>query len=147
MKEEKSQKQLLKFKFQVPPKDDEIYSQKIKFWSSPLEITYDKRTVNAVSSMFKVPEEINLDYLGSKAFAKLEEYRQATALTIDYIIENHQTRCVDVRISSSRIIIPQSGEHIDNCACSVLNLGKISTNISLEVLGYCRWLGFKVEKI
>ena len=116
----------------MPPKDDGIYSQKITFWSSPLEITYDKRTVNAVSSMFKVPEEINLDYLGSKAFAKLEEYRQATALNIEYIIENHETRDVDVRISSSRIIIPQSGEHIDNCACSVLNLGKISIHIKVS---------------
>ena len=47
----------------MPPKGEDIYSQRIKFHSSPLEITYDKRTVNAVVSMFKTPEEINLDYL------------------------------------------------------------------------------------
>ena len=121
---EKSQKQLLKFSFEVPPKDDGVFDQRIRISSSPLEITYDKRTFNAVLSMFKTPDEINLDYLQQQAFEKLKEYQESSTLTLNYIIENHSVIDVDVVLRPSRIIIPSSGEQKSNCACSVLNLGK-----------------------
>ena len=121
---EKSQKQLLKFSFEVPSKGDGIFDQRISISSSPLEITYDKRTFNAVLSMFKTPDEINLDYLQQQAFEKLKEYQESSTLTLNYIIENHSVIDVDVVLRPSRIIIPSSGEQKSNCACSVLNLGK-----------------------
>ena len=74
---------LLAFNFEKNPpenpnaKSDEewenrsLYDQKIAFRSSSaLEIIYDKRTINALISLFQTPDEIDLAILQQQAFAK-----------------------------------------------------------------------------
>ena len=105
-----------------------LYDQKVKFRSSPLEITYDKCTFSAFFDLFKIPEEINLVNLQQQAFAKLKEYTETTTLSLQYVIDNHKLSHVDVQLMSSIIIVPHNGFYTENCACSVLNLGKLRRN-------------------
>lgn len=103
-----------------------LYDQQLKVFSSPLEITYDKTTFNALSSLFKTPEEIDLANLQQQAVAKLNEYKESTALSLQYALDMHHLINVDIELQSSLIIIPNAGEFSDNCACSIINLGSIS---------------------
>ena len=129
-----SSNQLLNVAFENhPPSDPDgdldhdggsVYDQRITISSSPLEITYDKSTVTALISLFKTPEEINLANLQQQAFAKLKEYQESTALSLQYVIENHNLIDVNIKFQSSFILIPHGGEFSQHCACSVLNLGK-----------------------
>ena len=105
-----------------------LYDQKVKFRSSPLEITYDKCTFSAFFDLFKIPEEINLVNLQQQAFAKLKEYTETTTLSLQYVIDNHKLSHIDVQLMSSIIIVPHNGFYTENCACSVLNLGKFRWN-------------------
>jgi hypothetical protein len=83
---------LLNFEFESnPPSDpagnlDEdvgcLYDKRLKLFSSPLEIIYDHRTLRQLTSIFKTPDEINLSNLQQTAFAKLKQYRESTALTL-----------------------------------------------------------------
>ena len=91
--------------------------------SCPLKIIYDKRTVNALLSLFKTPEEMNLANLQHQAFNKLREYREATDLSLQYVIDNHKFIDVDIVLQSSFIIIPHGGKYTENCACCIVNLG------------------------
>ena len=59
-----------------------LYDKRIRLFSSPLEILYNHRTIQHLISIFKTPEEINLHNLQQTAFAKLRQYREATALTL-----------------------------------------------------------------
>ncbi len=133
--EESSTEQLLIFSFETNPpsnpqgdldyEESSLYDQRIKIYSSPLEIIYDKLTVNALMSLFKTPEEINLANLQQQAFAKLKEYKESTSLRLQYAIENHTLTDVDFGFQSSIIIIPHSGQFSETCACSVVSLGSI----------------------
>ena len=140
---------LLEFNFENNPPEDpdadlendkgSIYNQKVQFKSSPLEITYDKYTFQALSSLFKTPDEINLGNLQQQAFAKLKEYKESTTLNLQYVIENQKLLDVNIELMSSIIIVPHTGYFTENCACSVINLGKISVSskeISQEVVDW-----------
>ena len=63
--------------------------------------------------------------LQKNAATMLKEYRNATALSLQYVIENHNLVDVDVQIMSSFVIVPQKGTLAPNCACAVVNLGSI----------------------
>lgn len=69
-----------------------LYDKRLKLFSSPLEIVYDHRTVRQLGSIFKTPEELNLTNLQQTAFAKLKQYREATALTLQ--VNFKHTFCV-----------------------------------------------------
>ena len=86
-----------------------VYDKKINIFSSPLEIIYDKATVNALISLFKTPDEINLANLQQQAFAKLKEYREKSALNLQFVIDNHDLMDVDIQLMSSYFILPHSG--------------------------------------
>lgn len=83
---------LLNFEFENnPPSDPDgnldedrgcLYDKRLKLFSSPLEIIYDHKTVRQLVNIFKTPEELNLTNLQQTAFAKLKQYREATALTL-----------------------------------------------------------------
>ena len=86
---------MLNFSFENnPPSQNEnldsdggsIYDQRIVISSSPLEITYDKPTFNSLVSLFKTPDEINLANLQQQAVAKFNEYKETTALSMQYVI-------------------------------------------------------------
>ena len=83
---------LLKFEFENnPPSNPDgnldedlgsLYDKRLQLFSSPLEVIYDHRTVHQLMNIFKTPDAINLTNLQQTAFAKLKQYREATALTL-----------------------------------------------------------------
>ena len=83
---------LLKFEFENNPPSNadgnldedfgSLYDKRLQLFSSPLEVIYDHRTVHQLMNIFKTPESINLTNLQQTAFAKLKQYREATALTL-----------------------------------------------------------------
>jgi len=83
---------LLNFEFESNPPSNpngnldedlgSLYDKRIRLFSSPLEILYNHRTVMHLVTIFKTPDEINLHNLQQTAFAKLRQYREATALTL-----------------------------------------------------------------
>ena len=98
--------------------------KKIRVFSSPLEITYDKATVNSLISLFKPPEDTDLANLQLQAMSKLKEYRESSTLSLQHVIDNHDLMDVDISLRSSYFILPHSGTFTENGACAVVNLGK-----------------------
>jgi len=93
---------------------------------SPLEIIYDRRTFRQMLTIFKTPDEINLSNLQQSAFAKFKEYKESTALTLQYAIDTHNLIDVEIFLMSSYIVVPHSGTFTESCACTVANLGSLS---------------------
>ena len=104
-----------------------LYDQRIKFLSSPLEITYDASTFWRMLMIFKTPDDLNLASLQESAATQLKEIRSTTTLGLQYVIENHNLVDIDVHLMSSYIVIPLNGK-LDNksTACAVANLGSIT---------------------
>ena len=113
--------QLLNISFEHNPPHDplgdldkdqgSLYDQRINIFSSPLEMTYDKYTVQALMSLFKTPDEINLVTLQQQAAAKFKEYKESSALGLKYAIDHHSLMDVDIHLKSSIVIIPLSGTY------------------------------------
>ena len=126
---------LLNFSFENNPPDDpggdldsdkgSIYDQRIRFSSCPLQIVYDKSTVDRLEKIFRAPDLVNLSHLQSNAASKLREYREATTLSLQYVIDNHNLVDVDVRLESSNVILPHKGQLTASSALAVVNLGSI----------------------
>ena len=138
----KRNKHLLSFTFENNPPSDEdfveqssVYDQRIRFYSSPLEITYDSRTLSKLLEVFKAPDDLNLANLQQSASSKLKEYRKTTSLGLQYVIDNHNLIDVDVNLESSYIIVPHKGKMLNGAAAAVVNLGSIAVKskpISME---------------
>jgi hypothetical protein len=135
----KSAEKLLNISFESnppsePDSDDldhdpgSLYDKRIGIFSSPLEIIYDKPTVNALINLFKTPDEMNLANLQSQAFAKLKEYKESSSLSLQYVIDNHSLIDVDIKLDSSFVIVPLGGQFHDSEAVTVVNLGSITVN-------------------
>ena len=88
-------------------------------------MTYDKTTVNSLMSLFRTPDDIDLQNLQHQAISKLKEYRESSALSLQYVIDNHDLMDVDIRLMSSYFILPHSGVFTEKCACAIVNLGKL----------------------
>ena len=143
--EGQGQQRLLHFSFENNPPDDpggdldsdkgSIYDQRIRFTSCPLQIVYDKSTVDRLQKIFRSPDLVNLSHLQSNAASKLREYREATTLSLQYVIDNHNLVDVDVHLESSNVILPHKGHLTKSSALAVVNLGSIrikSGALSLE---------------
>ena len=87
-------------------------------------MTYDKTTINSLMSLFRTPDDIDLQNLQHQAISKLKEYRESSALSLQYVIDNHDLMDVDIRLMSSYFILPHSGVFTEKCACAIVNLGK-----------------------
>ena len=142
---DKGQQRLLNFSFENNPPDDpggdldsdkgSIYDQRIRFSSCPLQIVYDKSTIDRLEKIFRAPDLVNLSHLQNNAASKLREYREATTLSLQYVIDNHNLVDVDVRLESSNVILPHRGQLTTSSALAVVNLGSIrikSGAISVE---------------
>ncbi len=105
-----------------------VYDQRVNIFSSPLEIVYDKKTFQRLSVLFKAPDEVNLANLQQQAFAKLKEYKESTALSLQYVIDHHNLVDVDIKLMSSVVVIPMDGRFSENSACAVINLGSIAVS-------------------
>ena len=101
------------------------FSNFFSVFSSPLEMTYDKTTINSLMSLFRTPDDIDLQNLQHQAISKLKEYRESSALSLQYVIDNHDLMDVDIRLMSSYFILPHSGVFTEKCACAIVNLGKL----------------------
>ena len=136
---------LLNFSFENNPPENpngdldsdkgSLYDQRIRFFSSPLEVVFDSKTFNRLAGIFRTPDELNLSNLQHTAASKLRQYKEATTLGLQYAIDNHNLVDIDVKLMSSNIVIPHQGKLTGNCACVVANLGSIhvkSKPISVE---------------
>ncbi len=102
-----------------------LYDQRLRLFSSPLEIVYDAGTIRRLMQIFRTPDDLSLTNLQHTAASKLKEYREVTTLGLQFVIERHNLVDIDVRIKSSYVILPHGGRMTQNCACAVANLGSI----------------------
>ncbi len=102
-----------------------LYDQRLKVYSSPLEIIYDAGTFNRLVKIFRTPDDLTLTNLQHSAASKLKEYREVTTLGLQYVIEHHNLIDVDIKLKSSYVILPHGGALTKSCACAVANLGSI----------------------
>jgi vacuolar protein sorting-associated protein 13A/C len=140
-----SNDRLLNLSFQTNPPENpagnldtdegSVYDQRVRFFSCPLEIVYDKNTFDRLERIFKAPELVNLSNLQHNAASKLREYREATSLSLQYVIDNHNLVDIDIQLMSSYVIVPHKGVLTSSSACAIANLGSIrvkSSPVSVE---------------
>ncbi|KAM7416667.1 hypothetical protein PAMA_018632 [Pampus argenteus] len=87
----------------------ESADQRLHVESQPLEIIYDAVTVNAMSTFFMPPDDLQLDELTNVTLMKLEQFRDRTATGLMYVIETQKVLDLKVNLMASYVIIPQTG--------------------------------------
>ena len=129
---------LLNFEFETKPPADpygdldndkgSLYNRKVSLTTSPLEITYDTKTLYALIDVFESPVDVKVDYLQEVAIDGIKEYKEIkmSKLGWEFAREHHDFFKVNIALESSYFLFPKTGEYYEGCPLLIANLGSVS---------------------
>ncbi|XP_022255667.1 vacuolar protein sorting-associated protein 13A-like [Limulus polyphemus] len=123
---------LLQMLFETNPLD-QTCDQRINVSTMPLEIIYDAFTINNLIEVFKPPQTVSLYQLQAAAAMKLEDFKDKSALGLQYAIEQHRNLDLNINIKPSYIIIPENGVLEKYSNILVINLGNFQVQTVREM--------------
>ncbi|KAJ8733309.1 hypothetical protein PYW08_001607 [Mythimna loreyi] len=116
---------LLNVIFETNPLDA-TSNQRVQVKAQPLQIVYDAQTVIQIVDVFKPETESSaLSTLQAAAESKLSEFKEKSALGMQYAVHHHTFIDIDIDIAASYIIVPKTGKYKENESCVVVKLGAI----------------------
>ena len=124
----KDKKQFMSFKFEMNPLDKQFdFSVDLTMKSSCL--MYDIETINHLYRMLKPPESISLEEMQAYATYKLGDFKQMTALGIEYALEKHKQLKLNIDVDPSFVIVPRMADISKANSVVLLSLGLIAQNM------------------
>nr|XP_024214793.1 vacuolar protein sorting-associated protein 13 isoform X2 [Halyomorpha halys] len=116
---------LLKVLFETNPLDNKSIDQKIHVFAEPLLVVYDALTINHLIKLFTIKENTVTSKIQAAAQAKLQEFKEVSALGLQNMLEHHLTMEIRVIIQPSSVILPQEGFYVEGCPMLAVTLGNI----------------------
>ncbi|TDG48268.1 hypothetical protein AWZ03_005223 [Drosophila navojoa] len=116
---------LLDIFFETNPIDKQC-NQRVKVVARPLQITYDSKTIMAVSSVFKPPTDVNLSKFEETAASKLVDIKERSATGMQYVIDQKSILDADILLMPNILVVPHGGYYVsDEKALIVLSMGQV----------------------
>ena len=122
---------LLVAEFELHPLDSK-YNQRVKVSLRPIQVIYDKDTVDEVISMFKPPRAVRLQKLSSGATATLNQLKTQTRAGLEHSISTRTLIDIDVTLSSPVLVIPEDGILSEDASKLVLDLGTLRVTSDIK---------------
>ncbi|CAH1406539.1 unnamed protein product [Nezara viridula] len=116
---------LIKVLFETNPLDSKSVDQKIHVFAEPLLVIYDALTINNLIKLFTVQENTVTSKIQAAAQAKLQEFKEVSALGLQNMLEHHVTIEVRIIIQASSVLLPQKGFYVEGCRMLAVTLGNI----------------------
>lgn len=119
---------LLDIMFETNPLDKQC-DQRIYVTSRPLEFIYDAQTINKVLDVFTTPQNTVITQIQTAANLKLAEFKEKSALGIQYAIQKHTKLDLKVDLMGCYGVLPHGGLYTgESQTLVVVNLGSIIFN-------------------
>ncbi|XP_023247319.1 vacuolar protein sorting-associated protein 13 [Copidosoma floridanum] len=125
-----SEKELFFGSFETNPLD-KLCGQRVIVKSNSAHVVYDAQTIIELIKMFKVQNPSTLTQLQEAAAAKLDSFKEASALGLEYAIQKHAALDIQVDLEAPQLIVPYGGFYTGNESLLVINLGSLKMR-SLE---------------
>ncbi|XP_044002668.1 vacuolar protein sorting-associated protein 13 isoform X3 [Aphidius gifuensis] len=104
---------------------DKLCGDRIIVKSKSINVVYDAQTIIELVNLFKAQNHTALNQIQAAAAERLENFKEMSALGMEYAIQKHSILDIQVDIEASQLIIPNSGFYSDNSAVIVINLGSL----------------------
>lgn len=119
---------LLDIMFETNPLDKQC-DQRVYVTSRPLEFIYDAQTINKVIDVFTVPQNTVLTQIQTAANLKLAEFKEKSALGIQYAIQKHTKLDLKIDLMGCYGVLPHAGLFTgESQTLVVVNLGRMVLN-------------------
>lgn len=119
---------LLDIMFETNPLDKQC-DQRVYVTSRPLEFIYDAQTINKVIDVFTAPQNTVLTQIQTAANMKLAEFKEKSALGIQYAIQKHTKLDLKIDLMGCYGVLPHGGLYTgESQTLVVVNLGSMVLN-------------------
>ena len=113
---------------------DSKYNERVKLSVRPIQVTYDKDTVDEVISMFRLPRTVRLQKFSSSATATLNQLRTQTRVGLEHSISTRRLIDIDVTLSSPVLVIPEGGILSEEACKLILDPGTLRVTSDVKHL-------------
>lgn len=124
---------MLVAEFELHPFDSK-YNEKVKLSVRPIQVTYDKDTVDEVISMFRLPRTVRLQKFSSSATATLKQLRTQSRAGLEHSISMRRLIDIDVTLSSPVLVIPEGGILSEEACKLILDPGTLRVTSDIKHL-------------